>query len=114
MINEETTFQDYVSALIENELKKKGLIWFRSFDMYLKIKKDILLTCSEKSKICNDILVSDISKQQEKIINLIKEKAYYKDELVEILGVENNILEEEILELEMKEVVFQRGGKFFL
>ncbi|WP_297518463.1 hypothetical protein [uncultured Clostridium sp.] len=26
MINEETTFQDYVSALIEKELKKKGLI----------------------------------------------------------------------------------------
>ena len=75
-----------------------------------QLRKEINIISSE---ICNDILVSDTSKQQEKIINLIKEKAYYKDELVEILGVENDILEEEILELEMKEVIFQRGGKFF-
>ena len=66
------------------------------------------------SEICNDVLPNDISKQQGKIINLLKNKECYKDELVAILDIENDILEEDILELEMKELIFQRGGKIFL
>ncbi|MGL4655084.1 MAG: DNA-processing protein DprA [Sarcina sp.] len=53
-------------------------------------------------------------KKHEKLFSLIKEKAYYKEELVQVLGIESCILEDEILELELKGMILQKGGKYIV